>query len=218
LAAGSTRRLGLAGAALKEARVTKQPNKPTPDEQIAAATAAVAALERDRAAYLTKRQADDPLRKFDDAIAAQQAELKAGEAAKRATAARELALKLREEVAGFVEEAVDLQSALADAAESGAGMKARLSKIHELQGAINVTLGRPGETAPVFPTAEQLGVQTDIGFRSILQDTVFGKHVERLSPVDKREIAGIAAGYGQRIELNWIAPFLGEQTTNEEAA
>jgi hypothetical protein len=61
-------------------------------------------------------------------------------------------------------------------------------------------------------------VQTDIGFRSILQDTVFGKHVERLSPVDKRSIASIAAGYGQRIELNWIVPFLGEQQQTDEAA
>jgi hypothetical protein len=194
--------------------VTEQPNKPTPDERVAAATEVVAALERDRAAYLTKRQADDPLRKFEDAIAAAQAELAAGEKAKQAEAARGLALKLREAVAGFVEEAVDLQSALADAAESGAGMKARLLKIHELQGAINATLG---QAAPVFPTVEQLGVQADVGFRSALQDSIFARHIELLGPTNKREIGAVAAGWGQRIESNWIAPFVGEQQTEKAA-
>jgi hypothetical protein len=192
-------------------------NTVTPDEQIVAAMTALETLKRERDAYLKKQEATDPLRKFDDAIAAQQAELAAGEKAKQAEATRGLALQLREEVAAFVEEGVDLQSALADAAESGAGMKARLLKIHELQHTINATLGRPGEVAPVFPTAEQLTVQSDIGFRSALQDTVFSRHGERLSPVDKREISGIAAGWGQRIELNWIAPFVGEQTTEEAA-
>lgn len=195
--------------------MTKQPNKPTPDERTAAAAAALEKLERERDAYLAKRQADDPLRKLDDAIAAQQAELAAGEAARQAEAVKALALELRQEAAAFVEEGVDLQSALADAAESGTNMKARLSKIHELQGKINKELG---QGAPLFPTAEQVGVQTDIGFRSMLQDSIFARHVERLSPVDKREISAVAAGWGQRIELNWIAPFAGEQTTDEVAA
>jgi hypothetical protein len=140
--------------------LSKQPtvNTVTPDEQIVAAMTALETLKRERDAYLKKQEATDPLRKFEDAIAAKEAELKASEQAKRAEAVKALALELRQEVAGVVEEAADLQSALLDAAESGAGMKARLSKIHELQHNINVTLGRPGETAPVFPTLEQLTV------------------------------------------------------------
>ena len=198
--------------------MTKQPNKPTPDERTAAATAALEKLERERAAYLTKRQADDPLKKFDDAIAAQQAELKASQQAKQAEAVKALALELRREAAAFVEEAVDPQSALADAAESGTNMKARVTAIHRLQRAINEALGRGEEAAPVFPSGKQLDVQTDIGFRSALQDSVFHQHVERLSPVDKREIGAVAVGWQQRLELHWIAPFAGEQTKTTEAA
>jgi hypothetical protein len=193
-------------------------NTVTPDEQIAAAKTALETLKRDRDAYLKKQEATDPLRKFDDAIAAQQAELAAGEQAKQAEAVRALALELGRKVTAFIEEGDDLSSALVDAAESGANLKALLTDIHRLQREINEKLGRDEQSAPAFPTGKQMEVMVDIGFRSALQDSVFRHHVERLSVVDKREIGAVAAGWGQRIKANWVAPFAGEEQTETEAA
>jgi hypothetical protein len=194
-------------------------NTVTPDEQIAAARTALETLKRERDAYLKKQEATDPLRKFEDAIAAQQAELAAGEQAKQAEAVRVLAGELGRKVEAFIEEGDDLSSALVDAAESGANLRALLTDIHRLQRAINENLGRDEQSAPAFPTGKQMEVMVDIGFRSALQDSVFRRHVERLSSVDKREIGAITAGWGQRIKANWVEPFVGEeQQKNTEAA
>ncbi len=194
---------------------TNSANTPTPAEQIATATAALEKLQQDRAALLARREADDPLRQLNDAISAKQAELAAAQAAANAGVVRDLALALRDKVKAFTAEGDDLSSALADAAESGANLKALLLDIHRLQHEIGQKLGRD---APAFPTGKQLDVMVDIGFRSALQDSVFRQHVERLGPLDKRDIGAVTAGWGGRIEANWIAPFVGEEQAKTEAA
>jgi hypothetical protein len=57
------------------------------------------------------------------------------------------------------------------------------------------------------------------GLRTEFQDTVFGRFVERLSPVEKRALDQVARGWQQLTEANIVAPHCaGEQTTTEAAS
>jgi hypothetical protein len=179
------------------------------DERISATVSAIAALKKDLAAYDEQQSA--PRKKLVDALERAEAEKQAVEAAKRHEAARELALVLQQRLERFVAEADDFVSALSDVADSGSNLKECLVDIHALQQQISTD-------TPMFPSMIQLSVMVDRGFRSALMGGDFAHLVERLSSVERVDLAAVVRGYKQRITNGWITPYVDAPPTNGEAA